>query len=69
MKYSCLKDCQARHGRCHIDCPIYTKRREHDEQQRSERHKETAVKVYIIEQKNKAIEIKRQHKRWRKETK
>ena len=69
MSNLCPKDCRWRNAYCHTDCPKHTHYRGKNEQNKEERHKETAVKVYLIEQKNKAIEIKRQHKRWRKETK
>ena len=66
-EYLCPIDCPDRNATCHIHCERHKKYRERNEQEKRKRMKEVAVKVYQVDQKNKAIKDKRNHKLWKRE--
>lgn len=67
MNDSCYPECPNRSATCHADCERYRKQRERCTKAREERQKEIAVVVYQVDQKNRAIKDKRNHKLWRRE--
>ena len=61
--------CTERHAKCHVDCQKYAKHMEENEQNKKERHQEVAVKVYQVDQKNRAVQKLYNRKKWRRRVK
>lgn len=57
-KYECPRPCVARHPKCHVECPQYALFMEKNEKQKKDRKMEVAVRIYQVDQKNKAIKNK-----------
>jgi hypothetical protein len=66
MKDGCYPECPDRNETCHIDCERYRVQRERNEIEKERRHREIAVFVYQIEQKNKSIKATKSHKTWKR---
>ena len=59
--------CTERKHKCHSECDRYKAFKEKSERARKERLQEESIKIYQVDQKNKALKDKRNHKLWKRE--
>lgn len=64
-EHICPKDCPYRHAICHTICPKHERYRADMAEDRKRRQHEATIKSYQTEQKNRHIEITKQHKTWK----
>lgn len=58
--------CKERKHKCHSTCEQYKEFIEKNEIAKKERKQEEAVKVYQVDQKNKSLKERRNHKLWKR---
>jgi len=60
--YLCPQHCVARHPKCHVDCPQHAKFIEENNKRKKARHMDQAISIYQVDQKNKLLRDKRNHR-------